>query len=809
SNDFSVLNTFTGSTPSSLIRISYDIINLQFDISTDFVEFSNTSDTPNPYYKQSISGYTQLLTDATFITNSDNGDMLEILISGTTSKILFQSEIRDKNAGGNYIELNEYVNDTFFPITGTTDTSITIINLNKISSNNWERSLKQINNHYFNHFCYFSESGGTMTVSPREPYRNKYLFDVNVNLDASNYSFGYNNLYSYYTLEEHLGSIYTGFTDMHDQSSISGFTVTQEYLEQDITYPATISTQDSPLRITPTDPNDLNNFFKYTIVEADGYQTIVLDKTQTYMIIAKPKQAGASSFTPTDISTLYDIGDISNILEDIHYNQPLTWYDPFDREMISNIYRSYSEILCINTDVINRTTGTICEMPNGEFNLRLFNIRNRHNTLINSNNGITNDNNLHLKPVEILDIGIDKITKFPVPIRERDIVIVDNVQISGHTVDIITTWGINSPNGFPVTLVNGLTNEILKIKYGWIFNAKIDKAIIGEDDYGLVWYTGIWYCGEWYDGTWYNGTWYDGIWRNGRWYSWDINKRDLLISHELVKKDENKTYSKFLNGTWINGIWYNGTFGDDITITGYTSKSFMGHTDILPKLNVATWKNGKFYKGEFKNSIWENGVFLYGDMNGGYWKNGVFYDGTFDGNWWNGNFFGGIFKYGIWENGILDNVSKNVKTKFGYNTTTNTGITTEWWDGSFRNSELYSGQITPIYNKKTQWYKGDFINSKWYGGHFHTGTFDKSSFYNGVFGTEIPILTGYTTYMKDSKFLNGLWLDGIFKNSIFENGIWLDGIFVSGDLKAKNPGYSKNVIEIKSIGTLASQSSSS
>lgn len=90
-----------------------------------------------------------------------------------------------------------------------------------------------------------------------------------------------------------------------------------------------------------------------------------------------------------------------------------------------------------------------------------------------------------------------------------------------------------------IILTDGLTIEKLKIKYNWILNASIKNCILGEDSYGLVWYSGEWICGEWMDGTWYSGIFHDGTWYNGKWYSYLIDK-SMIISNRFVILDKNK-----------------------------------------------------------------------------------------------------------------------------------------------------------------------------------------------------------------------------------------------------------------------------
>src|SRR5574344_2130306 len=106
------------------------------------------------------------------------------------------------------------------------------------------------------------------------------------------------------------------------------------------------------------------------------------------------------------------------------------------------------------------------------------------------------------------------------------------------------------------TLIDGLSLDIIKRKYIWLLNALVENAIIGQDDYGLVWYSGNWLAGEWEDGTWYSGIWYDGEWKNGKFYSIRFDKQQLLLRNKRILEKDNPIYSQFRHGIWRRGDFY-------------------------------------------------------------------------------------------------------------------------------------------------------------------------------------------------------------------------------------------------------------
>jgi hypothetical protein len=340
-----------------------------------------------------------------------------------------------------------------------------------------------------------------------------------------------------------------------------------------------------------------------------------------------------------------------------------------------------------------------------------------------------------------------------------------------------------------IILTNNLTIEKVKIKYNWLLNASVKNCIIGEDDYGLVWYSGEWICGEWIDGTWYSGIWHDGTWKNGNWYSYLIDK-GMLLSNRILILDKSEIYSEFRNGIWENGDFYNGIFGYERDLsTGITYESLTGKN-----FQSAYWLNGKFFDGIFKNSVWINGIFYKGEMIGSYWLNGKFYSGAFNfhnpgtgnPNWYNGDWYGGDFIEGYWKNGNFYQTDKNIKSRFGLAKTENS--ITIWLNGNFNSGEFHSGlnedekgnPLPSNNNIKTLWKGGNFKGGDWYGGHFQNGIFSNGNWHGGIFN----ILNGSKNSCKwlDGNWYNGLWINGTFYKGHFYSGIWLNGEFVNGYL---------------------------
>ena len=343
-----------------------------------------------------------------------------------------------------------------------------------------------------------------------------------------------------------------------------------------------------------------------------------------------------------------------------------------------------------------------------------------------------------------------------------------------------------------ILLTDDLTIELLKVRYNWILNASIKNAVLGLDDYGLVWYSGEWICGEWEDGTWYSGIFHDGIWKKGRWYSYLLNI-PMVLTKRFVIIEEDKIYSQFLNGKWWTGEWHNGIFGNDNNVSGMTSTQVISESVLSPY-----WYNGTFYTGLFKNSVWKNGVFYNGTFKNSYWINGKFYNGYFDNyEWWSGAFYGGDFVKGDWKTGTFNQIKTDVLARFGTQSgTTSDGTLSTWENGVFENGQFMSGlnvdtsgnTIASNCHHTTHWKDGTYNNGLWYGGHFEKGSFNYGKWYGGIFNTDTSTAFTSLTIWKNGLWYDGLWINGIFKSGMFFCGMWLSGIFENGFLISEYQG---------------------
>ena len=353
------------------------------------------------------------------------------------------------------------------------------------------------------------------------------------------------------------------------------------------------------------------------------------------------------------------------------------------------------------------------------------------------------------------------------------------------------TWDISNFN-FNTTLTNytmvdGLTPEKIKRKYIWLLNALVEDAIVGEDEYGLVWYSGTWYGGEWEDGTWYSGIWHDGEWKNGKFYSYRFDLPQLLIRNRRILEKDNPVYSQFLHGIWRRGEFYNGYFGPEGFYDNWDSKS-----KIERFFHDTRWEGGVFYNGIFRNSTWWTGKFQGGIFYNGEWFDqlpgkSIFSNGTFQGNtWWSGNFTGGDFVLGKWFDGNFNQANNSIRSRFGSmpitGVTTKSDVSVIWYDGSFINGEFHSGlnivsgytQTSDNHNR-THWLGGIWYNGAWYGGTHESGEFNNGYWLEG--------------YWENGTFNNGYWLNGFWEDGIINDGFFIQGLFKKATVYGGELGF--------------------
>jgi hypothetical protein len=357
-------------------------------------------------------------------------------------------------------------------------------------------------------------------------------------------------------------------------------------------------------------------------------------------------------------------------------------------------------------------------------------------TIIGNDTGfvkyVKKDPFFNYQPVDIIDIGVDKMGKIAIELN------IDNVELVNDVFRLVNV----DLSKFRFRLIDGLNIELLADQYSWLYEAEVSGAVIGLNSEGIVWYKGIWECGRWFGGTWQSGTWQSGDWYGGVWNSKMV--KDNWINVEVDNRSSDKIQSTWLGGRWYDGTWNDGTWVDGRWYGG-------------------TWNDGIWYRG-----IWNDGTWNAGMFNGGIWVLGTWNSGVFNSNngpsyWLDGFWYGGDFENGMWYNGIFE--QKNSESRFGsksYNSRTATWHGGKWISGSFHSrinlndSGNYDVSDT---HKYSIWYSGQWFNGDFYGGVAYNIDFKSGTWHGGIL-EDIQVI-GFTGSTSSSE--NYFVLNGIFK----------------------------------------------
>lgn len=310
-----------------------------------------------------------------------------------------------------------------------------------------------------------------------------------------------------------------------------------------------------------------------------------------------------------------------------------------------------------------------------------------------------NDPNFNYRPLDLHEVGVDRVFKKGISIDSSNYYINDGV-LSLVNVDF---------DKYNYRIVDGMTLKELETDYYWVLNADIRNAIIGKNDKGFVWYQGDWLCGTWEEGTWYSGKAFNIEWEKG-----DVYSNKVINNFNLISTIDNNDSSNTIwyNALWLGGNWFNGTWSN------------------------GQWLNGSKFKGVWNNGTWYGGTWLDGDFKGGVWLDGTWLNGTFSrGNtfsiWTNGKWLGGDFENGTWLNGIFD--QSNIVSRFGTKSSLLKPAT--WEYGIWKNGEFHSN----ISNLYSVWKNGIWKKGVFYGGTWEFGVWENGLFVSGFWKSNLEI----------------------------------------------------------------------
>lgn len=563
------------------------------------------------------------------------------------------------------------------------------------------------------------------------------------------------------------------------------------------------------------------------------------------------------SYTKILLSDVDTIKELSSIIYTDYKNELAMNITKLSKEYTikiqdTNSYNGNLLIICSENHDLKNNYGVVLEFDGGENSSQVLNqqyfgyhsvtvvdknkfyVNIAYNPVSVNDTGyvkyIKNDPFFNYQPVDIIDVGVNKMGKVAIELN------IDNLVLKNDVYSLVNV----DYNKYRFKLVDGLNIESLLLNYSWILEAEISEAIIGIDKNNLIWYKGIWECGRWFGGTWISGTWKSGDWYSGIWNSNKI--KNNLISVEVDSNFSDTEQSIWYGGRWYDGTWNNGTWVDGRWYGG-------------------TWNKGNWYKGIWNDGTWNNGEFSGGIWVDGTWNNGILNCDNEASYWIYGKWNGGDFENGIWYNGIFE--EKNSNSRFGtksYNSRNATWRSGKWLSGSFYSrldTDDNGNTVRSDTHKYSIWRTGVWYSGDWYGGVSYNIDFQSGTWYGGIlediqiiginintsdsyvtlngefefnigdliyivsndkatytqFGTieqpksykvifseiinnkktklyiDIPNSTtiNTTTYYETglrvvSKFKNtnwksGIWTNGLYESGLWEGGLWYDGVF--------------------------------
>ena len=328
---------------------------------------------------------------------------------------------------------------------------------------------------------------------------------------SKSYKFKTKNKYQSYKLKPFLDNLGITPTNIYNEQYILSTDYTIEEIVTDYNlYQNTKSNtyypkQSSIYKIIPKHLNILQGFKENTfidigilnkiygnvispyIITGDSGRTLIHQVTSEYMIIEKPRIPIFETFEPNhngdvkptqnfDIINVSKLQDISDILYELYisntslYNKySHSYYYKYTNNIYNGICSQYALILKSNPIIRNLATGIIYQKDD-LFNFDLFDIN------IDPNFRHLNDINLTFTPIELIDIGVDKKTKLPIPLNINNLDLNKTTELSflGSTTD-----GYHlTPEShlYTTTLING--NLYSNVKYQGVlhFNNETTKT---------------------------------------------------------------------------------------------------------------------------------------------------------------------------------------------------------------------------------------------------------------------------------------------------------------------------------------------
>lgn len=434
--------------PNSL-TINYELLD-EYIITSDYdrIEYEFTGSTYN-HTIYNWSGDTYLKNNIDFSGKTNIGDyiLFSIKESGETysgnmieEKSLFNYFTNVKNMNTEYLIISEIPT---WILNNINNYRFRVRNLHYCSATTYDYS-NYLNYSPFSEILNFIDLDNQLRISTKDSDNYKYfdynLITINNDISSSNtsYTFKTDNQYQNYKLKPFLDILGTTPVNIYNENYIlnSEYTISEiypDYVNGHTQAGSYYPIQSSTYKITPTDNSVLDFFEPYTYIDFgilemsgsdietpyimnDSGRTLIVDVNSDYMIIEKPRIDNISGISSGnyDIINVSKLEDISNILYEIYLNYPHSYYYKYSENIYNKICSKYAKIVKNNSMIRNISTGIIYQ-EDDLYNFDLFNID--MNNVLNHNN----DLNLMYKPIELIDIGIDKKTKSPIPLNVNNL----------------------------------------------------------------------------------------------------------------------------------------------------------------------------------------------------------------------------------------------------------------------------------------------------------------------------------------------------------------------------------------------------
>jgi hypothetical protein len=336
--------------------------------------------------------------------------------SGNTNPLNILSYVIDIDLSSTSIIISDKIPDYIHNFYGSSGCGYRI---NNISYQSLSSLTYNLNKSPFNKYFNFVSDSNSINVIPNNTYNDKYIdygiFEFYNKSDKLS-TVSSSCIYINYNILNHLNYINSIFTNSYNFNN----SYSLSYIE----YNVNLSNEGIILYLNDT--SKLINFYKYSYIRLVGSNTantfLILDITSTYLLLEYPKVSTYTSLlSTTDIMNVSNLSEISILLNDIYLNYEninSPNYQVRSDDIRKKICDIYGYILSKDINIKNYSTGIIYRDNNSDYVLKLFNIR--------DNFGNINDPNLTYYPVELVQVGVNRKAKLPIPLKNENIIYNEN-----------------------------------------------------------------------------------------------------------------------------------------------------------------------------------------------------------------------------------------------------------------------------------------------------------------------------------------------------------------------------------------------